>query len=37
MERYIPPFMVTIQMLMQVAEIAEKIGKISNSYCGILI
>ena len=30
MERYIPPFTVTIQMLMQVTEIAEKIGKISN-------
>ena len=30
MERYIPPFTVTIQMLMQVAVIAEKIGKISN-------
>ena len=30
MERYVPPFTVTIQMMKQVAEIAEKIGKISN-------
>ena len=30
MEGYIPPFTVTIQMLTQVTEIAEKIGKISN-------
>ena len=30
MERYVPPFTVTIQMMKQVAEIAEKIGRISN-------
>ena len=30
MERYVPPFTVTLQMMKQVAEIAEKIGKISN-------
>ena len=30
MERYVPPFTVTIQMMNQMAEIAEKIGKISN-------
>ena len=30
MERYVPPFTVTIQMMKQVAEIAEKIGKIRN-------
>ena len=30
MERYVPPFTVTIRMLMQVTEIAEKIGRISN-------
>ena len=29
MERYVPPFTVTIQMMKLVAEIAEKIGKIS--------
>ena len=27
MESYVPPFTVTIQMMKQVAEIAEKIGK----------
>ena len=30
MERYVPSFTVTIQMMNEVAEIAEKIGKISN-------
>ena len=30
MERYVPPFSVTIQMMKQVAEIAEKIGRISR-------
>ena len=30
MERYVPPFTVTIQMMKLVAEIAEKTGKISN-------
>ena len=30
MERYVPPFTVTVQMLGQVADIAEKIGRISG-------
>lgn len=30
MERYMPPFTITNQMLMLVAEIAEKTGNISN-------
>ena len=30
MERYVPPFTITNQMLMLVAEIAEKTGSVSN-------
>ncbi len=30
MERYVPPFTVTMQMLTKVADIAEKVGKISS-------
>lgn len=30
MERYVTPFTVTVRMMNQVAEIAEKIGRISN-------
>ena len=30
MERYVPPFTVTMKMLTKVADIAEKVGKISN-------